>query len=232
MTDYVIEHYFSRPNYLTIDGEPYFSIFELAAFVDGLGGLDGAELALERFRAKTIAAGFSGLHLNTMVQSTNNLPGGALLPDPDQATAQLRFSSVTSYNWHQLYLPTKEEFPCINYNDAATYNYGLWEEFTERFSMPYYPGVTMGWDPSPRTDQQVDYAPGNYPWTAIYEGNTPEAFKEALLQIKNFLDRSETRRKLFTINAWNEWTEGSYLLPDTIHGTAYLKAVKEVFGAS
>ncbi len=36
--------------------------------------------------------------------------------------------------------------------------------------------------------------------------------------------------KIITINAWNGWTEGSYLLPDTKTGNAYLKAIKKVFG--
>ena len=36
---------------------------------------------------------------------------------------------------------------------------------------------------------------------------------------------------MITLNAWNEWTEGSYLLPDTVTGTAYLEQVRAVFGA-
>ena len=36
-------------------------------------------------------------------------------------------------------------------------------------------------------------------------------------------------RPLITINAWNEWVEGSYLLPDMLYGFEYLEAVKDVF---
>ena len=230
MTDYLVERYFSHPSYLKINGEPYFSLFELGLFIDGLGGLKEAQAALESFRVKTVAVGFPGLHLNTMVQQPNNLPGEVVVTDPVQTVTRLGFSSVTHYNWHQLYTPGEPEFPVVQYRDVAAYNYAQWEEYTNRYPIPYLPGVSMGWDSSPRTDQQIAYHRENYPWTSVYEGNTPEAFKEALYTIKAFLDRSESQQKLFTLNAWNEWTEGSYLLPDTVHGTAYLEAIKEVFG--
>jgi len=35
--------------------------------------------------------------------------------------------------------------------------------------------------------------------------------------------------KVLNVNAWNEWTEGSYLEPDTVHGMAYLEAIRDVF---
>ena len=36
---------------------------------------------------------------------------------------------------------------------------------------------------------------------------------------------------MVTINAWNEWIEGSYLLPDRLNGFGYLEAVKRELDA-
>lgn len=44
-------------------------------------------------------------------------------------------------------------------------------------------------------------------------------------------DVTEQRgHRILNINCWNEWTEGSYLEPDTTNGMAYLEAIREVFG--
>ncbi len=60
-------------------------------------------------------------------------------------------------------------------------------------------------------------------------GNTPEAFRAALQAIKERMDAVPSAPKILTINAWNEWTEGSYLEPDTRYGMQYLEAIRDVF---
>lgn len=45
-----------------------------------------------------------------------------------------------------------------------------------------------------------------------------------------WLDARPRQTPLLTFNSWNEWTEGSYLLPDMRWGCSYLRAVRNVFG--
>jgi Glycosyltransferase WbsX len=70
----------------------------------------------------------------------------------------------------------------------------------------------------------------DYPWTPVFVGNTPAAFQEQLMEAKIFLDAYNPKHKIVVLNSWNEWTEGSYLLPEKKYGDAYLKAIKKVFG--
>ena len=59
--------------------------------------------------------------------------------------------------------------------------------------------------------------------------NTPENFKKALELTKERILADPNCPRIMNINSWNEWTEGSYLEPDTRNGFGYLDAIKEVF---
>ena len=227
-TDYVIDRYFSQPNYWTIGGEPYFSIYEIGTLVDGLGGFEETRDALESFRAKTIAAGFPGLHLNCVVFGMKVLPSDTGVEEPEVVVPKLGFSSVGSYVWVHYYYPDTDGFPLGSYARAAERNYQVWRELSALHKLPYHPNVTMGWDPSPRTTQSDIFEPRGYTWTAVLEDDV-DIFTEALARAKEFVSRPECSQKIITINAWNAWTEGSYLLPDTEHGTAFTDAIRRVF---
>ena len=231
MTDHAIKHYFSRPNYLRIDGAPYFSIYELGTFIAGLGGLEAAREALEGFRERARAAGLADVHLNAVVWGMSILPSEIKLEHPSEAVAALGLNSVTTYAWVHDYDPNSGTFPHGSYAAAAQRAFTVWEEHAKDFGVPYHPNVSMGWDPSPRTTPTDTFEPRGYPWHAVLEGNTPEAFRAALERARNHVERSSSEQKIITINAWNEWTEGSYLLPDTVYGNAYLEAIREVFAA-
>ena len=229
LTDHVIERYFKHPSYWTIDGKPYFSIYELYRLVDGLGGPEATRAALDRFRAKCTNAGFPGLHVNAVTWGVQILPGEQKIKNIRQLVAVLGLDSVTSYVWiHHVKLP---DFPQTPYAYALEKMQKYWSEIGAEAGLPYFPNVTMGWDASPRTCQSDVFINRSYPFMPTLSNNTPAAFEAALAAARKHLDQNPSARGILTINAWNEWTEGSYLEPDAVNGMAYLDAIKRVFAS-
>lgn len=225
-TDHVIKAYFSQPNYWRIDGKPYFSVYELMTLIEGLGGVEKTREALDDFRARARSTGVGEIHLNAVMWGIQVLPTEKTVKNPEEMLTKLGFDSVTSYCWiHHLY---PGDFPTTDYVSWAQKSEAFWPEFSKKWPVPYFPNVSMGWDPSPRTNQTDKYEHHGYPFTSVFINNTPEAFRDALQKAKDFLDQRGDH-KILTINAWNEWTEGSYLEPDTVHGMAYLEAIRDVF---
>lgn len=228
MTADVVQRYFRHPSYWTLEGRPYFSVYELHTLIKGFGGIPATAEALRRFREKTRAAGFPDLHLNAVLAGVRILPGETIVSNPEELTDLLGFDSITSYVWvHHVGLP---EFPVTPYDFVMDKATAHWAETVERFAIPYHPNVTMGWDSSPRAHHDDPYENRGYPFMATIGGNTPERFCTALDAAKRFLDGRPPTQRVLTINCWNEWTEGSYLEPDTVHGMQYLEAVRKVFG--
>jgi len=230
MVDRLLE-LFQHPSYMLVDGCPYFSIYELFRFVQGLGGVEQAALALEQMRKKTRALGFPDLHINAVTWGVKLLPGQSEITNLPALLDRLRIDSTTSYVWihHTVFSKTfTTEYKDIE-NEYEVYRATAAKEL----GRPYFPNVTVGWDSTPRACQTDNYRLGEYPFTSIVVDNTPAAFKAALESAKSFAIRAlPPNKRLITLNSWNEWTEGSYLEPDTVNGLAYLDAVREVFGKS
>ena len=225
--DYIISHYFRHPSYFRLDGGLYFSIYMMAGFVSGFGTVAAAREALLRFRRKVRDAGLGELHLNAVVWGQQILPGEFAPSDKNWLVTNLGFDSVTTYVWIHEHWP--EGFPVCDYDKYRELCICDYQKLSDYFSVPYYPNVTMGWDTSPRTIPSDRYENLGYPFSPVLTGNTPEEFEQSLQCVKKYLDSTDLKTKMFTINAWNEWTEGSYLEPDTVHKFGYLQAIKNVF---
>jgi len=225
--DHVIGSYFRHPSYWCIDGRPYFSFYDLTTLLDGFGSVAATRAGLDKFRTKAVAAGLPGLHLNAVVWGRPILPGERKPADAAQLVKELAFDSVTSYVWiHHVPLPQLQ----TDYDEVRDAYLRYWNEADRKFDVPYFPNVTMGWDSSPRAHQDDEFGNFGYPFTNTIGGNTPERFREALEMTKRRLLSKPGGPRILNINCWNEWTEGSYLEPDTVHGLKYLEAVRDVFG--
>lgn len=224
--DYCIEHYFHEPNYWRLQDRLFFSLFDPVRFVDELGGPAVAHTLIDKIDARLANASLPPLHLNAMVWD----------PAPAAKLQEAGFRSITNYN----ITSSGNVSPAFTerYEDLIETHRTKWRQYAAS-PIPYIPIVTMGWDVTPRCEKNLAWpfppAPGDsahpYPYGPVVVGNTPAQFKNLCELARDYVVQtpSPSLNTVF-INAWNEWTEGSYLLPEAQHGLAYLQAVKEVFG--
>jgi len=213
---HVIDSYLTHPSYYTVGGGKYFSIYDVAGFVDGMGGVEGARDFLLWFREEARKRGAGELHLNAIVTPQ--------VPDPGRTLGELGFDSATNYTWWHQTPNGFDTFPTTAYERAFKYAEATWD-VGHCFSIPYYPNVTMGWDPSPRTVEWDMTSELGYPFTSILVDNTPENL--GIASRAALLDAARSGSGIVTLNAWNEWTEGSYLEPDEQYGFGCLEAIRD-----
>ncbi len=224
--DLLISQYFTKPNYWKIDGKPYFSVYDIQKFIEGFGSIEATKAAMDRLNKKAIAAGLKGIHWNMVAWGQPILPVEKIKANFADLMKLLGFDSATSYVWiHHATLPDRQ----TDYNKVFDQYLKHWDKAKSEYPIPYFPNVTMGWDSSPRCDPSSEWGNYGYPFMNIIGNNSPENFRKALQITKDRMLSDPNGPRVLTINCWNEWTEGSYLEPDTKNKFGYLEAVKSVF---
>jgi len=218
LSDRLIEKYFKLPNYYRIDDKPVFQIYDIANFINGLGGMDAAREALDDFRNRAVAAGLPGLWLQLTLWSDGiiNISGvdGSEKPSVNKVVDALGFDGMTHYQYVH-FVDIKRDYANVMPDVLKE-----WEKIDSTYKIPYFPHVSLGWDNNPRHKNLVPY---------IMTNCTPDEIKKAFQHAKEYADSHPNQPPLITVNSWNEWTETSYLHPDDLYGYGYLEAIKKVF---
>ena len=226
MTDHIISAYFKQPNYWKINGCPYFSIYRIDKFIEGMGGRGNALRYLQRFRMKVKREGFPDVHLNIITRGLENINSENGQTQPEELAAILNFNSISSYSWlNDTYLG---KFPVTPYDEVLQRVEMNWNKNAGKYKIPFYPNVTMGWDISPSSDLKSAYE-FKSDMNCVLGENTPSYFKVALEKARKYLDDRKIKNKIILINSWNNWSCGSYLEPDTVFKMDYLKTIKHIF---
>lgn len=215
MTRVVSERYLSHPAYWRVDDRAWFTIFRLNEFVKGVGGLEAAKDSLVEFRNTARESGAGELHLNAM--------GGFGEFSPRQIR-ELGIDSVANYGWADEWEknpPTELTYEYELWREKAQ---GLWAEERERQEVEFVPTVAMGWDSTSRVNQDDELIVSAWPYYPVVVNNSPESFASATREALEFALTNE-KTQVVVVNAWNEWTEGSYLEPDSRTGDAHLRAL-------
>jgi len=222
--DYSITHYFSQPNYWQVDGRIFYSVFQPEKFVDELGGPQATRKLLARMDRKMKAEGLPPIHWNGMLWA----------PDPVGKMKEAGFHSTTTYvigNTGKAKLNLTE-----SYADVMEAHRLSWKKLAAA-PLPHCPIVSMGWDVTPRCENGIPWpfpmspvsGKHDYPYMSLVLGNTPELYEKLCRDARAFAEVKDSLPNAVFFNAWNEWTEGSYLLPEKKTGAKYLEAIKRAF---
>ncbi|MGI6653343.1 MAG: glycoside hydrolase family 99-like domain-containing protein [Christensenellales bacterium] len=228
-SQYMIKHYFWRENYLRIDNKIYFILWHVPKFINGMGGIDGARIALEDFRNRVRKAGLGELYIATVP---------AQIPDFNQANrdrntkllVDLGIDGCCTYGWPSMPKnPEEETWPKFLYSKYVDNGIETFERLTNSVDLPVNITVSQGWDSSPRTvpSDMYDDIGSTFRW--ITDKKNPEDFERGLCAAKAYYESNKFTGHFITLTTWNEWTEGNFMEPSVQDGFAYLEAVKRVF---
>lgn len=84
----------------------------------------------------------------------------------------------------------------------------------------FLPAVLPNWDNTPRSGRRG----------VVIENATPELFERYLEKALAIVEGRPPERAIIFLKAWNEWAEGNYVEPDSVHGHRYLDAIRRVIG--
>ncbi|HMO61641.1 MAG TPA: glycoside hydrolase family 99-like domain-containing protein [Ferruginibacter sp.] len=208
--------YFKDNRYIKIDNKPVLAVCRTEMLPDA-----AATAALWRNAVK--AAGFDDLYLVKMEMFEAGVPpekigfdaAAEFQPDwrnfpPQQRKPWQRIANRLGLHTSSVYARHR----LIDY--AALAKKMLAKPVP---SYKFFPGITPGWDNTPRKKKGG----------LILKDNTPEKFEYWLKEALQKYAPVSTNENFFFINAWNEWAEGNHLEPCTRWGTQYLEAVSRQF---
>ena len=204
MVERFIWQYFKKPNYFKLDGKPVFAIYFLDKLLETFGDEDGIRKALNYFDEEAKKAGFPGVHFQ--------LSGGVW-------TTEKHLHRIEAMGFHSI-VPLTMGGIDRDYIKYCTNSIAIRERLSQALNIPFFPCISIAYDDTPRfMDHQEDQ---------VHFHRSPQAFAMLLAKTKEWVDNHPDQPKLMLINAWNEWAEDCYLLPDMNYGFGYLEAVKDV----
>ncbi len=205
MAEYMAEHYFNLPNYLTIEGRPVLMIWDPRALARANGGPEGFQKVVKQMNAALEKRGVRPLYL-VSVRSGRDI-------------AAMGFDAVSGYGYYGADFDEPYEWHAGNslpYEIMVRHYSTMWKSISRALKLPYLLPIGTNWDSRPRHGSQA----------AVITGKTPDKFRVMCRNSRKYLDK---RLNMAIVEAWNEWGEGSFLEPDREWGFGFLDAVREVF---
>lgn len=214
------ENYFSRDNYLKIDGKPVLFVYDCANQVkSAFPNPDDQKKAFDKCRDFMVQKGYPGL----IIALTNSGARSTCPQERDEAYAR-------GYDFRFVYNYYFTGPGCFPPEELIIQDQK--KKFTETLAadpMGQILTASCFWDPRPRTTKAwLDL--GYHFSTAHLWHISPEAFRKVIRNCREMaqaLPDGAWGKRLIMIDNWNEWDEGHFVAPSHAYGFKYLQAIRE-----
>lgn len=214
--DYLLP-FFKDERYIKVDECPMFVIYKSAS-------IKNCREMMSCWIEWSQEAGFQGIHFVETLRGTDNetreLPYKArvefepLRTNFKRSGMELNFRRIKR---RVIKLFNKMLGTSIPHNTPWSYNNVASRSLRNLSPKGTYGGAFVGWDNTARKGLA----------STVVLPPTKEEFEDYLRK-KIKITTEVYNTDMVFINAWNEWSEGTYLEPDTIHRYDYLEAVRNV----
>jgi len=222
--------YMEDPAYLTVNGKPLFVIENPTGLRQSFGSSSATAAALNQLRAAAQTAGLAGVYIAATVWATRGSSGQDLLY-PDFLSMVLDgYDALTMYGysgvWPQGMTAGEQSYSILS--DGGEW---IWSEAAQKSLLPYIPVVMDGWDPRPCAAAGDPACPWD-PQTVTWLDRTPAELTAFLSYALTWANSNpqlgvepSPSPPIVLMEAWNELTEGSYILPTVGDSTSYGDAI-------
>lgn len=217
--DYLMK-LFEDDRYIRVNGLPLLMIY------DGIN-LPGGRQYTDQLRAEAVRRGLKGLYIlasNINVDTWDYVQAGfdgkvSFAYNKAQyrsmGKSQKRLHKQVNRFFHRLFSdPEYQGVTCIDQQRVIR------RMTFENQPGDIYPMILPNWDNTPRSGQNG----------LVIRNATPALFEVQIRKAIDYINKRDVSDRFLILKSWNEWAEGNYVEPDTIHGYAYLDVLKRYLG--
>ena len=204
-----LREYFKDSRYIKIDNKPILFIYKP-------NEIPKYDQMIECLNEWAISDGFDGVYIIEYISAKNKM----LHSSKSDAVFEFEplyttFFDISKINLFKRFLCKK--FKMTDYQPFDK----LWKYINKRTrtykGKTIFKGCFSGWDNSARKGKE----------SMVVKGKTPEKFEKYFREFVT-RNRKDASTEFCVINAWNEWSEGAYLEPDSRDKYKYLEIIKEI----
>ena len=198
--NYWVDYYFTDPRFYTVDNKPVFTVWSYNQYKKAFGSVEGAMEARKFMEEDIKKYGFDGIIM--LFADGHNQKA-----DEFKVMKSLGADGSYAYHWQQDGV----------YADAAMKRMQKNEDFK---ALHIVPTASVGFN-------NIGWDTTRKPMASLAE------HKKQLEYIKNTYLPSQSgeedwHSRMLIISTWNEYGEGTYVMPAGVHGFGYLDNIREV----